>query len=150
MRTALLAALLAGCALGQQTGVEQLFASAIEAQQRGDFALAATNYQQIVKLQPEFFGAWANLGVALVRLGRFDEAIAAYHSALKLDPSNAPLRMNLALAFYKKPDLRQAAAELGELLKRDPGNPQVATLLGDCLVQLGEAQQALTIVTPIA
>src|SRR6185369_9806069 len=72
MRTALLAALLAACAMSQDAAVEQLFAGAMEAQQRGDFSLAVTNYQQIVKRQPEFFGAWANLGVALVKLGRFD------------------------------------------------------------------------------
>jgi len=150
MRTALLAALLTACALGQEAAVEQLFSGALEAQQRGDFALAAANYQQIVKQQPGFFGAWANLGVVLVRLGRFDEAIAAYRSALHLDPSNRALQMNLALAFYKQGDLRQAARELGELHQADPGNPQVATLLGDCWLRLGDPQQALLVVAPIA
>lgn len=130
--------------------MERLFAGAMEAQQRGDFALAVTDYQQVVKLQPEFFGAWANLGVALVRLGRFDEGIAAYRSALKLDAANGSLRMNLALAFYKKGDARQAAAEFGALLQADPGNPQVATLLGDCYLQLGDGQQALAVVGPVA
>src|SRR4029078_8989174 len=62
-----LAALLAFCAMGQDASVEQLFAAAMEAQQRGDFSIAVTNYQEIVKLQPRFFGAWANLGVALVK-----------------------------------------------------------------------------------
>jgi tetratricopeptide (TPR) repeat protein len=150
MRTALLAALLAGFANGQEPAVERLFAGAVEAQQGGDFALAVTNYQQIVKLQPEFFGAWANLGVALVRLGRFDEAIAAYRSALKLDPANKPVRMNLALAFYKKGDPRQAAAEFDALLKADPGNAQAATLMGDCYLQLGDHQRAIAVVAPAA
>jgi Flp pilus assembly protein TadD len=150
MRTALLAAFLATSAIAQEPAVEQLFTGATEAQQRGDFALAVTNYQQIVKLQPGFFGAWANLGVALVRLGRFDEAIAAYRSAIQLDPANKLLRMNLALAFYKKGDPRQSAAELAELLKADPGNLQVATLLGDCYLQLGDSHQALVVVSAIA
>jgi Flp pilus assembly protein TadD len=150
MRTALLAALLVARGIGQQAAVEPLFASAMEAQQRGDFALAVTTYKQIVKLQPEFFGAWANLGVALVRLGRFDEAIAAYRSALKLDSANNPLRMNLALAFYKKGDARQAAAEFDALFKADPGNVQVATLLGDCYLQSGDNRRAIAVAAPLA
>ena len=120
------------------------------AQQRGDFALAVRNYQQAVELQPQLFGAWANLGVALVRLGRFDEAISAYRSALKLDPANSPVRMNLALAFYKKGDPRQAAAEFDTLLKADSGNAQVATLLGDCYLRLGDTSRAIAVVAPVA
>jgi Flp pilus assembly protein TadD len=154
MRTALLAAVLAASAIGQEPAVEPLFASAMEAQARGDFGLAVTNYRQIVKLQPESFGAWANLGVALVRLGRFEEAIAAYRSALKLDAANRPLRMNLALAFYKKADLRQAAAEFETLLKADAtnanSNAQVATLLADCYLQLGDTSRAIAVAAPAA
>lgn len=149
MRTAILAALLSTLCAGQEPGVEQLFAGALEAQQRGDFAVAATNYEKVVKLQPEFFGAWANLGVALVRLGRFDSAIDAYRSALKLDPSNNAVRKNLALAFYKKGDPRSASAEFETLRKSDPGNAQVATLLGDCYLQLGDNGLALAVAEPV-
>ncbi len=150
MRTALLAALLALCAIAQDADVERLFTGALDAQQRGDFADAAAKYQQIVKLQPQFFGAWANLGVVLVRLGRFDDAVSAYRSALQLDPSNQALRMNLALAFYKKGDVRQASGELSELHKADPANQQVATLLGDCYLRLGDPAQALAAVAAMA
>src|SRR6185295_2210579 len=40
-------------AWGQQTGVDQLFAHAMEQQQRGDFAAAVRDYRQVVKLQPD-------------------------------------------------------------------------------------------------
>ena len=108
MRIALLVALFPAVFVGQEASVEQLFNSALQAQQQGDFGLAARNYEQVVKLEPALFGAWANLGVTLVRLGRFDQAIEAYRSALKLDPANKSRRMNLALAFYKKGDARNA------------------------------------------
>jgi tetratricopeptide (TPR) repeat protein len=141
----LLCAALAGA---QDAPPEQLFGRALEAQQRGDFAQAASLYGELVKAQPGFFGAWANLGVTLVRLGRFDEAVEAYRTALKLDSSNAPLRMNLALAFYKKGDVRHTAEELEILRKADDRDPRADTLLGDCYSKLGEYEHALAVVEP--
>src|SRR4051794_25366016 len=130
LRIALLAAICSALSLAQDPAVERLFTGALQAQQRGDFEAAAQNYRQVVKLQPDFFGAWANLGVALVRLGRFDEAVDAYRTALKLDGSNTSLRMNLALAFYKKGDWQNAATELESLRKTGPADARVTTLLG--------------------
>jgi tetratricopeptide (TPR) repeat protein len=58
--------------------------------------------------------------------------------------------MNLALAFYKKDDPRAAAAELEVLRRSDPGNAQVATLLGDCYLRLGEGARAVSVAAPVA
>jgi Flp pilus assembly protein TadD len=84
--------------------------------------------------------------VALVRLGRFDEAIAAYGRALQLDGGNAALRMNLALAYYKKGDARGAAADLETLQKSAPADPRIAALLSDCYLQMGEKERSLAVV----
>ena len=45
--------------------------------------------------------ARSNLGVVLMHLGRYEEAIAEYQTALTAAPSNATVRLNLGLAFYK-------------------------------------------------
>jgi Flp pilus assembly protein TadD len=150
MRIVVVGAITAALLLGQTPTPDQLFADALHAQERGDFALAARYYQQAVKTQPDLFGAWANLGVVLVRLGRFDEAVEAYRSALKLDQGNVPLRMNLALAFYKKGDRRQAAEELETILKAQPGDLRAATLLADCYLQRGDNDKAIALTAPIA
>ena len=49
--------------------------------------------------------ARANLGLALLSLGRIDEAIAQYRAALAQAPGNPGLRLNLAMAYYKKGDM---------------------------------------------
>src|SRR5512139_2720211 len=77
---------------------QNLFQEALAAQQRGDATLAARKYQELLWLYPDIVAARANLGVVLVSLGRFDEAITQYREALKQVPGNRDLRLNLALA----------------------------------------------------
>jgi tetratricopeptide (TPR) repeat protein len=127
----------------------QLFREAQEAQQRGDAALAAGKYQELIRLRPELTVAHANLGVVLASLGRFDEAITQYNIALAEAPGDPELRLDLGLAYYKKDDIAGAAAEFALLHKDDPGNVRIATLLGNCQVQLGLIAQAIALLEPL-
>ncbi len=149
MRAAVVLILLAGLAWAQGSGPEQLFREAVEAQKRGDDALAVRKYQELVKLRPDVVAVRANFGAALAHLGRFDEAIAEYRAALALTPGHPGLRLNLALAYYKKGDLSRAAAELSSLHDGDPGNFQVAALLGGCYEGLGRHADAIAVLAPL-
>src|SRR3954469_15733338 len=84
-------------ALAQETDLQRLFQEALETQGRGDFALAVRDYQRLLQTQPHSPDLRANLGAALVHLGRFDEAIANYKTALKLDGGNTAIQTNLGL-----------------------------------------------------
>src|SRR3954451_15952300 len=105
MRALLVAAFVTAVGWSQQRTADELFRSGVDAQQRGDLAVAIRDYQEAIRLRPDLFDAHANLGVALVHLGRIPEAVSAYRAALKLDPANRTVRTNLALAFYKAGDL---------------------------------------------
>src|SRR6476646_9551435 len=94
--------LAAGAATAQSSSPEQLFRDAVEAQQKGDDALAIRKYQELLKLHPEVIEARANLGAAFATVGLFDEAIDQYRAALAKNAGNSDLRLNLALAYYKK------------------------------------------------
>jgi len=139
--------------LAQSTGAQnadpqQLFQEAYDAQQRGDGALAVRKYQELIRVHPEVVAAHANLGVVLVSLGRYDEAITQYHFALAEVPGDPALRLNLGLAYYKKGDFAGAAAQFASLHKDDPGNLRVATLLGNCEVPLGLDAEAIALLSP--
>ncbi len=140
--------LYASSAGAQRPGPKQLFQDAAQAQQSGNYALAVTKYQQLIRLHPDMVAARANLGVALVSLGRFDEATEQYRAALKLAPGNHDLRLNLALACYKGGRLADAAVEFGSLLKEDPSNSRIATLLSDCYLRLGRNAEVISILLP--
>ena len=141
--------LAAGAATAQSSSPEQLFRDAIEAQQKGDDALAIRKYQELLALHPEVVEARANLGAVLAKLGRFDEAIEQYRAALVKNTGNSALRLNLALAYYKKGALRDAAEELHPLHRADPANVRVATLLGDCEARLGRDDRVIAVLKPV-
>ena len=135
--------------LAQGPDLAKLFQEASDAQQRGDAALAVRKYQELLRLRPDVVAVRENLGLALVSLGRFDEAIAQYRAALALTPSDHALRAKLAMAYYGKGDLAEAASELSTVLKDEPGNIEIATLLGNCYVRLGRPEQAISLLSPL-
>src|ERR1035438_9489398 len=85
-------AMLVGLILAQAPDPKALFEKAMSAQQRGDYATAVEQYRHVVKLSPDVLPAWINMGVALVQLGQFQQAIDSYRSALALDPKNSQVR----------------------------------------------------------
>lgn len=143
---ALMVAALAACA--QSPSPEQLFRDAVAAQQHGDDALAVAKYQELLKRYPDAVEVRANLGAALAKLERYDEAIAQYRAVLARN-DNAALRLNLALAYYKKGAWREAVEQLHTLWSAQPGDPRVATLLADCHARLGHDEQVIAVLKPV-
>jgi len=148
MRIVALLIVVAAAVSGQSVPPEQLFHEAVAAQQRGDDALAVRKYQELLKRYPSAVEARANLGAALSKLGRYDEAIEQYKAALAKN-DNPALRMNLALAYYKKGAMREAAGELTILHKAEPEDARVATLLGDSYGRLGRDEEAIAVLRPV-
>jgi tetratricopeptide (TPR) repeat protein len=130
--------------------VSTLFASAMKAQQAGDFAAAEADYKKVLELEPQHFEALANLGVVYVNLGRFDDAIASYRKALEISYLNAPLRMNLGLAYYKAARYAEALPEFDKVLQISPGLYDALLLKADCHLQLGEPKQAIALLDPLS
>ena len=147
----LVACLLLGACAGfpQAQDPQQLFADAVQAQQRGDDATAISRYRELLKIRPDVIEARANLGAALARLGRIDEALQEYRAVLQRDPNNAALRLNLALAYYKKNDFASAAKELETTRAAGPANLQAALLLADCYTRLGRYADVVRLLGPL-
>ncbi len=69
----------------------QRLAEGVEAYRKGDFAGAQRRFEGI-----DSAPGWYNLGNALARQGRYDEAIGAYDHALALQPDMADAKANRA------------------------------------------------------
>ncbi|MDE3178983.1 MAG: tetratricopeptide repeat protein [Acidobacteriota bacterium] len=135
-------------ASGQQANPAEMFQQALEAQRRGDDALAVREYREIVSVHPEITAAHANLAAALVSLGKYSEAIAEYQTALKQAPGNHALELNLAVSYFKKGSASDAARILMPLSVSDPGNERIAILLADCDLRLGRYAEAASLLQP--
>jgi tetratricopeptide (TPR) repeat protein len=76
----------------------------------GELETAVEKYQQCVVIDPEFFDGWHALGMALMKLGRFDEAITAGKRATELRPNDQIAWTSLSLFYNRAGDIKQAEA----------------------------------------
>ena len=92
---------------------------------------------------------YLNLGIALQRQRRSEEAIAAYERALTLDTPTVALFLNLADAHAylgkqteARDYFRRAIASAEERLRIDLQDSGARAILAYCLVQVGDAARA--------
>ena len=123
--------------------------NAVQMQQAGDYTGAAEVYRSVLKERPDDTATHVNLGVVLVKLGRFDEAIAEYQAADKLLPGDPRIALNLALAYQKSGRIREAQERLAKLHTAVPQENQVILLLADCDLQLGQDEQVIELLRPL-
>src|SRR5664279_91169 len=135
--------------LAQNSTPERLFQEAVEAQQRGDDAVAVLKYRELLRAHPNAVVVRVNLGATLAQLKRYDEAIEQYQVVLTSDPANRPVRLNLALAYQEKGDLRRAVRELEALHGSDSSDAQTTMLLADCYVRQERYADAVALLSPI-
>ena len=140
--------LAAGIACAQPPNPQQLFHDAVAAQQRGDDALAVKKYQELLKSYPDQLQVRANLGAALVKLNRYDEAIEEYKAVLAKQEIPG-VRLNLALAYYKKHAWREAMGQFEPLHAAQPDDARVATLLAECYSNLGQDEKLIAVLKPV-
>ena len=83
---------------------------------------AATEFEEALKLRPDYAEAEDNLGIALTQvLGRESEAREHFAVAVKLDPSSAKAHYNLGVALSQIPGrLPEAIRELETAYRLKP------------------------------
>ena len=95
---------------------------------QGQAAEAEPHLREAVRLLPPLSDAQQNarnnLAVALVSLGRVDEAIGQYAEVLKFSPDNAAAHMNLALALQSQGQIEPCLVHYDAALRLDPTNAQ--------------------------
>jgi arylsulfatase A-like enzyme/Flp pilus assembly protein TadD len=132
----------------------------------GDIDAAITHFSEVLKLQPDSPDAagWhANLGAALSRRERFDEAIEHYRQALALaqgqpasttgtgggsvpTPGMKPVlllaHLNLGHALFAQGKFQEAGEEYREVIKINANHAGAHYQLARCLSKLGRTEEA--------
>src|ERR1700737_1056652 len=81
----------------------------------GDLAIselesAMAKYQGGVDVHPNFFDGWHALGMALMKIGRFNEAIEAAKKAVALKPNDQIGWTSLSLFYNRAGNIKEAEA----------------------------------------
>ena len=123
LAAALVAAALAAPLAAQP--VDELYRQGVEARHSGDPERAAEILRRVTAAEPDNSDARLQLGLALLALGRLDEAEAAFRETLRIAPGYADARIGLARIAQRRGD---RAAALAALEPVDPSNPEAQQL----------------------
>jgi tetratricopeptide (TPR) repeat protein len=97
---------------------------------RGELAGIINGCERTLRLQPNHAGAHYNLGLALQKLERLEEAARAYQAALRINPRLVPAASNLVVVLRELKQLGAALECARHALGVEPGNPFLHNNLG--------------------
>ena len=94
--------------------------TALAAYAAGDFAAAATGFEEALRETPDDAGALAHLAACYSHLGRYSDAVTAQTRSVQIAPGNAEARYQLALYLRASGWLEQARQAAEQALMLDP------------------------------
>jgi tetratricopeptide (TPR) repeat protein len=95
----------------------------------GKFDSAIREFDEAVRLKPDFAMAYSLLGACYVSNGKYDLAIRQVEKAIRLDPEDAGFRYNLGVVYAKKGQYDEAIVQLEEAIKLEPDFPDAHNVL---------------------
>lgn len=89
----------------------------------GMTSLARFDFNQALKVKPDFAEAYNYLGVYMTQMQEFDAAFEAFDSVLELQPDHQYAYMNRGIALYYAGVNHLAVADLEKFVSYDPSEP---------------------------
>jgi Flp pilus assembly protein TadD len=114
---------------------------ALEKRGRGEEAMA--EFQEALRIRPNYIEAHNSLGLALSARGRLEEAMEHFREALRFDPGSIEAHNNLGIALDRRGRFQEAIAHYEQALRIDPSSPEVHNNLGISLARSGRTQEAI-------
>jgi tetratricopeptide (TPR) repeat protein len=116
---------------GNHSAAEPVYSKAVLAQKSGRFSDAIQGYQQAVQLDPAYYDAYYNLGLAATSVTNPPLALTAYEFALAVRPDSLDARYNFALLLKQGGYVIDSVNELERLLVTYPNEPRAHLTLGN-------------------
>jgi len=120
---------------GNRPAAERALAQGVKAYEARQWPEAVRAYRSAALLDPSFYKAHYDLGLAATKTGNLPVALAAYEDALAVDPTSRDARYNLALVLKQSNYIADAVKELEKLLVINPDETRAHLALGNLYAQ---------------
>jgi tetratricopeptide (TPR) repeat protein len=120
---------------GDHKEAQRIFSEGTQAQASHELPRAVEAYRKATQLDPLYFEAYYNLGLAAGEVGDLDGALLAYEKALAVQPESVDARYNFALLLKQANYFRDAASELEKLISLSPKEGRAHLALGNLYAQ---------------
>jgi protein O-mannosyl-transferase len=102
-----------------------------------------TLYQATLEKNPDCWMAHNNLGIALVKNGRLQEAIDHYGQVLRLKPDHYMARFNLGVTLLQLGRDQEAIEQFRQVLQKNPNDNEARVNMAIALVRTGRPLEAI-------
>lgn len=107
---------------------------------KANYGQAIDDFNEALRLEPDYASAFNNRGVAYRNMGDVDHAIADYDQAIRLKPDYLAAYYNRGLALAEKREYGKAIADFTIILRDDPKNPIVLYRRGTVYLNNGDIE----------
>jgi tetratricopeptide (TPR) repeat protein len=111
--------------------------------EKGQTDEAIRQFEESVRLKPDYAYSHYNLGIAFYQQGQVDKALGQLQEALRLDPDYADAHYNLGVAFYQQGRTADAIGQFRDTIRLKPDHPQAHNNLGTALGLNGQTDEAI-------
>jgi tetratricopeptide (TPR) repeat protein len=109
---------------------------------QGEVNLATEQFQEAIRLAPDYAEPHNNLGALHARAGRVDQALAHFVTAIELSPRYAQAYNNLGVALLRQGQVRRAASQIGRAVQIAPRYAKAHANLSVALARLGQPEES--------
>jgi len=109
---------------------------------QGRYQEAANQFNEALRINPNYTEAHYNLGSAFLDQGRYQEATNQFNEALRINPNFAEAHNNLGNVFLNQGKYQGATNQYSEALRINPNYPEAHNNLGNVLLDQGRYQEA--------
>ena len=111
--------------------------------EKGQTDEAIRQFEEGVRLKPDYAYTHYNLGIAFDKQGQVDKAIGQLQEALRLEPDYADARYNLGVAFFQQGRTAEAIGQFRETIRLQPDHHQAHNNLGTAVGLNGQTDEAI-------
>lgn len=128
--------------LGKQDAVDY-FHSAVAHRILGETGEEISMLQEAILIDPDLYNARNNLGIALSRQGRLDEATAQFSEALRIKPGDKETLNNIGNVFAAQGKTDKALSYYYEAIQGRLSDPEILGNIAGALAAQGNVDEAI-------